>query len=106
LPADVTSRVRAASVLHPDPAYLVSDVSVRSTRAGGANALLGAGVDSDIVRLLGRWRFDEMHRYLFVQAQPVMTGLAAAMFRGGEFWLTPPKSSHPPLAPALPTNGP
>jgi hypothetical protein len=88
-PAELTARLRLAVALHPDPAFAVTDVSIRSTRAGGAMALLCAGVDSDRIRLLGRWRSDEMYRYLFVQAQPVMTGLAAAMFRGGSFRLTP-----------------
>jgi hypothetical protein len=90
LPSDLTSRLRTALALHPDPAYSASDVSIRSTRAGGAMALLCAGVDSDRIRLLGRWRSDEMYRYLHVQAQPVMTGLAAAMLRGGFFRLSPP----------------
>jgi hypothetical protein len=68
----------------------MQDVSIRSTRAGGAMALLCAGVDSDRIRLVGRWRSDEMYRYLHVQAQPaVMTGLSAAMLRGGSFRLTP-----------------
>jgi hypothetical protein len=88
-PPDVTLRVRHALRDHPDPAYTAADVSVRSTRAGGAMALLCAGVDSDRIRLLGRWRSDEMYRYLHVQAQPVMTGLSAAMLRGGSFRLTP-----------------
>lgn len=86
---DLTRRIRAALLLHPDPAYTVADVSVRSTRAGGAMALLCAGIDSDRIRLVGRWRSDEMYRYLHVQAQPVMTGLSAAMLRGGSFRLTP-----------------
>lgn len=34
-----------------------------------------------------------MYRYLHVQAQPVMTGLSAAMLRGGSFRLTPSKFS-------------
>ncbi len=89
LPSDLTSRLRTALALHPDPAFSPTDVSIRSTRAGGAMALLCAGVDSDRIRLLGRWRSDEMYRYLHVQAQPVMTGLAAAMLRGGSFRLTP-----------------
>jgi hypothetical protein len=67
----------------------LKDVTVRSTRAGGAMALLCAGVDSDRIRLVGRWRSDEMYRYLDVQAQPVMNGLAAAMLGGGDFRLTP-----------------
>ena len=89
LASDLTTRLRAALHLHPDPAYSPADVSIRSTRAGGAMALLCAGVDSDRIRLLGRWRSDEMYRYLHVQAQPVMTGLSAAMLRGGSFRLTP-----------------
>ncbi|KAI2494664.1 hypothetical protein MHU86_19843 [Fragilaria crotonensis] len=89
LASDLTARIRIAIALHPDPAYTISDVTVRSTRAGGAMALLCAGVDSDRIRLVGRWRSDEMYRYLHVQAQPVMNGLAAAMLRGGSFRLTP-----------------
>jgi hypothetical protein len=89
VPSDITSRIRAVLHLHPDPAYTPADVSVRSTRARGAMALLCAGVDSDRLRLIGRWRSDEMFRYLHVQAQPIMNGLAAAMLRGGDFRLTP-----------------
>jgi hypothetical protein len=89
VPSDITSRIRAVLHLHPDPAYTLADVSARSTRAGGAMALLCAGVDRDRLRLIGRWRSDEMFRYLHVQAQPVMNGLAAAMVRGGDFQLTP-----------------
>lgn len=88
-PSDLTSRIRAVLHLHPDPAYTLADVSIRSTRAGGAMALLCAGVDSDRLRMIGRWRSDEMFRYLHVQAQPIMNGLAAAMLRGGDFRLTP-----------------
>ena len=90
LASDLTARIRILAIaLHPDPAYTIRDVTVRSTRAGGAMALLCAGVDSDRIRLVGRWRSDEMYRYLPVQAQPVMNGLAAAMLRGGSFRLTP-----------------
>ena len=57
---------------------------------GGAVALLCADVDGDHIRMIGRWRSDEMYRYLHLQAQPaVMNGLAAAMLRGGAFCLTP-----------------
>jgi hypothetical protein len=89
LPADLTRRLRTALVIYPDPAYASADVSARSTRAGGAMALLCAGVDSDRIRLIGRWLSDELYRYLHVQAQPIMTGIAAAMLRGGSFRLAP-----------------
>ena len=100
LPSDLTARICSALALHPDPAYAASNVSIRSTRAGGAMTLLCAGVDSDRIRLLGCWRSDEMYCYLYVQAQPVMTSLAAAMLRGGSFRLSP---LYPTLAFAPPS---
>jgi hypothetical protein len=83
LPSAVTALLRLAASAAPtslgfDPALL----SARSTRSGGASALLHAGVDGDRIRLLGRWRSDEMYRYLHVQSQPTMSGIAAAMLRG------------------------
>jgi hypothetical protein len=86
---DVTRRIRTALAIHPHPGYTSNDISARSTRAGGAMALLCAGVNRDRIRMIGRWRSDEMFRYLHVQAQPVMTGVAAAMLRGGSYHLAP-----------------
>ncbi len=85
----LTARLRAALAIYPDPSYFPSDISARSTRAGGAMALLCAGVDRDRIRMIGRWRSDEMFRYLHLQAQPLMTGVSAAMLRGGAFQLAP-----------------
>ena len=88
--ADLTRRIRATLAgVYPDPSYLPTDVSARSTRAGGAMALLCAGVTGERIRMIGRWRSDELYRYLHVQAQPVMTGLSAAMLTGGSFRLAP-----------------
>ena len=68
-------------------------------------AMLCGGIDSDRIRLIGRWRSEEMYRYLHVQAQPVMSGVAAIMLRGGDYRLNSPSSSAlaggPPF-PALP----
>ncbi|KAI2501386.1 hypothetical protein MHU86_13053 [Fragilaria crotonensis] len=89
LPADLTRRIRATLAVYPDASYHPRDVSARSTRAGGAMALLCAGVDRDHIRMIGRWRSDELFRYLHVQAQPIMNGLSAAMLHGGTFRLDP-----------------
>ena len=79
------------------------DVSIRSLRASGAMAMLCANIDPDRIRLLGRWRSDEMLRYLHVQAYPIVRDLAPAMINGGGFTLLPNQPLHPQprLPPAI-----
>ncbi|KAI2493227.1 hypothetical protein MHU86_21301 [Fragilaria crotonensis] len=100
-PSCITALLRSAVALSPGLGFSAKDVSARSTRSGGAMALLCAGIDGDRIRLIGRWRSDEMYRYLHVQAQPVMNGIAAAMFRGGTFSFTPGDAPTLPAAALL-----
>ena len=101
-PAAITGLLRAAVLLSPDLGISPSDISARSTRAGGAMSMtMCAGIDSDRIRLIGRWRSDEMYRYLHVQAQPVMSGVAAAMFRGDHYRLVPGDHNPTLLVPPL-----
>jgi hypothetical protein len=65
------------------------EISARSLRAAGAMALLCAHVDHDTIRLIGRWRSDEMLRYLHAQAQPVMHDFSRRMVRGGNYTFIP-----------------
>jgi hypothetical protein len=58
-------------------------------------ALLCAHVDRDVIRLLGRWRSDQMLRYLHVQAEPVMRHFARRMMQDGDFTFLP--NQHVPL---------
>jgi hypothetical protein len=89
-PADVTAALRlSTAVIGPTVGFLPADISARSLRAAGAMALLCAHVDTDVIRLLGRWRSDEMLRYLHVQAEPVMRDFARRMLVGGSFTLLP-----------------
>ena len=90
-PNDITTALRNA-ITYLTPAslgFLPSDVSARCLRAAGANALLCASVDTDVIRLLGRWRSDEMLRYLHLQAAPLMHDFAKKMLSGGTFTLIP-----------------
>jgi hypothetical protein len=66
-----------------------ADISIRSLRSSGAMALLCAEVDTDKIRLMGRWRSDEMLRYLHIQAYPIVAPLAPLMVRHGNFTLIP-----------------
>jgi hypothetical protein len=89
-PADITAVLRCSTALiGPSVGFLPSDISARSLRAAGAMALLCAHVDTDIIRLLGRWRSDEMLRYLHVQAEPIMRDFSRRMLVGGSFTLLP-----------------
>ena len=99
---DITSVLQLAVMfLGPELGFLASDVSARSLRAAGAMALLCAKVDPDTIRLVGRWRSDEMLRYLHVQAEPTMRNFSSQMLRHGTFVLHP-NSSVPNLNDDMP----
>lgn len=66
-----------------------TDVDARSLRAGGATALLCAGIDADTIQLLGRWKSDAMLRYLHIAANPVVHTYASKMFAGGHYSFRP-----------------
>ena len=106
LPADVTALLRRAERLLPPSLsdFSANDISARSTRAGGASmAMLCGGIDSDRIRLIGRWQSDEMYRYLHVQAQPIMSGVTATMLHGGDYRLNVPPSVPLPGNPPNPS---
>lgn len=85
----ITKTLRAAvSFLGSDLGFLPSEVTARSLRASGATALLVANVDTDVIRLLGRWRSDEMLRYLHLSAEPIMRSFARKMLQA-EYTLVP-----------------
>lgn len=90
-PTDIsTSLTTAVTVLGPTTlGFLPGDVSARSLRASGAMALLCAHVDTDVIKLIGRWRSDEMLCYLHLQADNLMTGFSAKMLNRGNFVLLP-----------------
>ena len=60
-------------------------------------ALFNSDVDSDTIRLIGRWQSDAMLRYLHLQAQPVMQGFSRRMLRGGDYALHPNQAVPVPM---------
>jgi hypothetical protein len=87
---DITTVLQlAVTFLGPTLGFVASDVSARSLRASGAMALLSAKIDTNLICLVGRWRSDEMLRYLHVQAEPTMRNFAALMLQHGTFVLHP-----------------
>jgi hypothetical protein len=78
---------RCAQLLLPTLGFPPSEISARALRAGGAMALLCAQVDTDIIKLIGRWKSDQMLRYLHLQAYPKMHTFSNLMVQNGDFRL-------------------
>lgn len=88
-PALITKTLRdAVRFIGADLGFLPEEVSARSLRAAGAMALLVSKVDTDIIRLIGRWRSDEMLRYLHLTAEPIMRDFSSRMLQA-EYSMTP-----------------
>jgi hypothetical protein len=68
--------VYAASTSNPPPL-----VHLKALRATGATALLGRNVQTDEIKLLGRWKSDAMIRYLHLQSQQTMSHYSGFMLR-------------------------
>ena len=68
----LTATIRSSALCHPHLGILAQDVSAHALWAGSAMALLCGHVDTDVIKLVGRWRSDEMLKYLHLQAYPVM----------------------------------
>ena len=85
--AMITSLLRSTASAHPVPGIAPTRLQARSLRSGGAMALLCGRVDSDHIKLVGRWRSDAMFRYLHAQTLPIIRRLAATMVEHGAFTL-------------------
>jgi hypothetical protein len=86
----VTSRLRlAAATVRAHTGIDPQLLSARSLRPGGATALLCAGIDPDVIQLLGRWKSDAMLRYLRVAAHAHSAPLAQRMLDAGAYSFAP-----------------
>mgnify|MGYP000285070400 CR=1 FL=1 len=82
----ITAAIRASTAAIGDALGLKpSDISARALRAGGAMALLLGKVDYATIQLIGRWRSDQILRYLHVSARPIMQCHARIMTENSAF---------------------
>ena len=58
----------AVMLCGPNLGFYSNYLSACYLRAAGAMAILYLGVDSNIIKLIGRWRSYDIPRYLHVQA--------------------------------------
>ena len=88
--AEITTALRAATTLMgPQVGFTPEDVSAQSMRAGGAMALLMVRVNTDTIRLVGRWRSDVMLYFLHTTVKTFLEGLASRMVKYGDYALIP-----------------
>jgi hypothetical protein len=64
-------------------------------------SLLCAKVDSNVIKLVGRWHSDEMLQYLHLQAYPQMHTFAHLMSHSGNFRLIRNMDFPPEAIPIL-----
>ena len=79
----------AVSLSGENLGFLPKDVSARSLWAAGSMALLCSVIDTDIIRLIGRWRSDKMLLYLHLQAEPLMQGFSKQMVTHDNYSMLP-----------------
>jgi hypothetical protein len=89
-PTNITNALRhSANDLKHLTGIEPSLLTARSLRPGGATALLCAGIDADVIQLLGRWKSDAMLRYLRVAALAHTSNLSQQMLTAGTYTFAP-----------------
>ena len=100
--SDITKALKYVARVHGAEfgigTYYFSAGCLRST---GAMSLFCGGVDSSLIRLLGRLQSWTMIWYLHFQSRAAMRGLSAAMLQGGKMDMLLP-SSLPSIFPEPP----
>ena len=61
----------AVMFCNPNLGFEAKDVYGHSLLSTGAMALLCVSVENNIINMIGRWRSNEMLRYLHEQAEPL-----------------------------------
>jgi hypothetical protein len=68
-----------------NPGYLIA----RSLSPGGATALLCPGIETDVIKLVGRWKSDPMMTYLRISTLAHSYNLAKSMLTHGGYTFAP-----------------
>ena len=72
-------------------------MSDRSIYAAGAMALLYSSVDSNIIKIFGRWLSNKMLRYPQMQTESLMRNISRLMLMHGSYYFLPHQEEVPLL---------
>ena len=94
---DLTDALRvAAGTCFAETGIDPQKISIRSLRAGGATALLCAGIDKETIKLIGRWRSDAMDTYLRTSTFDLTRHYSAQMLAAGGYRFNPKTADDVP----------
>lgn len=94
-----TKALRAAATHVYDTTGIPPElISARSMRPGEATALLCAGINADVIKLVGRWKSDSMLIYLRAQVLVVGGCFAQRMLDAGSYTFAPMALNSDPLS--------
>ena len=77
----------AVLFLGPNLGFTPKDVTARSLRAAVSMALLCSSVETNIIKLVGRWRSYGMLRYLHMQVETLMRNVPKLMVQSGSYYI-------------------
>jgi len=100
--SQLTKALRLAADLCKDETGIPPKlINARSLRAGGATALLCAGVSKDTTKILGRWRSDAVDVYIRTSTYTATAGFSKKMLDAGGYKFAPDQeeSTLPHLIP-------
>ena len=89
--AEITAALCATTtIIGPQVGFILEDVNALLVRFDGTMDLLMTCINTDMIRLMGRWRSNAILRYLHTTAQTFTEGFAARMVQHGYYALIPP----------------
>ena len=79
----------------PNLGFEAKDISVLSLHTSGAMELLFSEVDGNIIKIIVRWRSNEILRYLHVQAEPLMRHFLQLILTHVNYYFLPQQEEVP-----------
>ncbi|KAI2492534.1 hypothetical protein MHU86_22016 [Fragilaria crotonensis] len=97
----ILNHLRAGALLYGEErlGFPISRIGTHSLRSGAATAMFIAGVPTETIQLIGRWKSQTFLRYIRIQVQQLTQGVASGMIEHPNFFtigrqLERPRDEH------------
>jgi hypothetical protein len=84
----ILNHLRAGALLYGEErlGFAISSIGTHSLRSGAATAMFIAGVPTETIQLIGRWKSQAFLRYIRIQVQQLTQGVASGMIEHPNFF--------------------